>query len=394
MRFLFYLLLCLQLNVSVPVSLSAQETATPTAAVQASVFRKYRGGHQDLKMPAEITDVTLAANGHYLLIYMKSLRTVSVYDVNEARIVKDLAMATDDAMIAGGAAEMIVVNRQQNLIERWSLASFEREAVKRLLIPGKVTQLDLDFDSYGPLKLSQIEGRADLSQPRKPVFYIDLKTLEEVSPPDPHLVPKLSREEQSFNRKMGYCTHPEYAVSLPYRLDDRKRFPTGENNTEHVSILTRNSAKQLGYAEIGFMGKMKFGQRDPLFTDRKRIYFIPQADQILSIPLSNDRLHISRFELSQLLRKESPYLFVSSLPPGECRRGQDWQYQLELESSSREVAVELSAGPEGMQISDSGKLTWRVPEDFKSDQAIVIVSLIPQDGKTKFQNFSLEIRDQ
>lgn len=394
MRIFLYLLLCIQLSLSVLMSLSAQESATSNVALQSSEFRKYRGGHQDLKLPAEITDVSLAGHGHYLLIYMKSLRTVSVYDVNEARIVKDLKMATDDALIAGGAAEMIVVNRPQNLIERWSLASLQREAVKRLPLTGEVTRLELDYDSFGPLKLTRNEVRSDLTRRGKSVFYFDLKTLEEVYPAEPQLVPELSKEEQSFNSKMGICTHPDYAISIPNRLDDRKRFPTGEGNIEHVSIFTRKPVKQLGYAEIAFMGHQDYSPLKRLFTVKKRIYFIPQADQVLSIPISSDHLHISRLELSQLLRKELPFLFVSSVPPGICRRGLEWQYQLELESSEKEVSVELSAGPEGMQISESGKLTWRVPDDCKSDQVFVIVSLTLQDGKTKFQNFPLEIRDQ
>lgn len=394
MRVLFCLMLTVSLILFSGSLLSAQESVTSTVSVPSIEFRKYQGGHQDLKLPAEITDVSLAGQGRYLLIYMQSLRRVSVYDVNEVRIIKNLAMATDDALIVGGAAEMLVVNRSQNLLERWSLGTFQREAVKLLPIRGEVTRLELGFDSCGPLKLTWKEVRSDLTLRGNPDRYFDLQTLEEVAAPEPHLVQKLSKEEQEFNRKMGICSHPDYAISLPLRLDDKKRFPTGEGNTEHVSIFTRKPVKQLGYAEIAFMEHQDYSPLERLFTVRKRIYFIPQADQVLSIPFPSDRLHVSRLALRKLLEKEPPYLVVSSVPSKVCWRGQEWQYQLQLESSADDVSVELSAAPEGMQITESAKLTWRVPEDHQADQAFVILTLTPRGGKAKFQKFPLEVRDQ
>ena len=61
----------------------------------ASLFQKYKGEQQEIKLPEKVTDVVLAGSGRYLLIQMGAAKQLAVFDVNQAKIIKTLPLISD-----------------------------------------------------------------------------------------------------------------------------------------------------------------------------------------------------------------------------------------------------------------------------------------------------------
>ncbi|WP_339685196.1 hypothetical protein [Gimesia maris] len=188
-------------------------------------------------------------------------------------------------------------------------------------------------------------------------------------------------------------THANFYVSHPM-----------ESNS--VDIFLAESGEKIASTVVGPLGKLsdeisprgnaaQARKLDDLISLEKRVHYIYQADQIVTIPFSDDALRIVPFSLVENLDKaKEGYLFASSVSPQLCIRGSQLDYQLEFKSSSPSVTIELSAAPEGMQLSETGRLTWQVPETFEDNYVYVIITLYSEDQQMAFQVFQLFVQDE
>jgi hypothetical protein len=130
------------------------------------------------------------------------------------------------------------------------------------------------------------------------------------------------------------------------------------------------------------------------FTTDKRIQFLPEAKLLVTIPATKDQLVLYRFDVEELLEKAGiDYLFVTSQPPAEVRRGSTFHYQLAIKSRKGGLKYKLESGPKGMAVSAKGKLTWQVPERTTDSETPVIVSICDASGQECFHAFTLSLRD-
>jgi hypothetical protein len=126
------------------------------------------------------------------------------------------------------------------------------------------------------------------------------------------------------------------------------------------------------------------------FTLDKRVLFVPQANQLVSIPFTNDRLIVQRFDTREVLEKANvDYFYVTSVPPRLFRKGERYHYTVEVASRKGGVDYELSSGPPGMSLSKSGDLYWNVPGDFANERVSVIITVRSVDGQTLYDSFQL-----
>jgi hypothetical protein len=103
------------------------------------------------KLPAPITDVAVAGGGRYLLLMLREIRNLAVFDVNAAAVVKLIPLPTKDALIAAGAEKFVLVFPEERLIQRWDLATLTREVTKPSPIHGRVKAIAMGSDSDGPI---------------------------------------------------------------------------------------------------------------------------------------------------------------------------------------------------------------------------------------------------
>lgn len=131
---------------------------------------------------------------------------------------------------------------------------------------------------------------------------------------------------------------------------------------------------------------------DPaLFSYDKRIHFVPSANVVLTLPATNDRVVIRKFDVDAALAKSAGgYLFVSSTPVRQASPGATYAHPVEVKAKNKEVAFELDSGPKGMTVSKAGLLTWDVPPG--ATDGAVIVSVTDGKGQKLCHSFTVRVR--
>jgi S1-C subfamily serine protease len=128
---------------------------------------------RELKLPAPVADVAVAAGGRLLVLVLPTVRKLAVVDVAAGAVVKELPMTGASVKVAAGQDHLIVYAREPHTLQRWSLKTFEREAEAPMPFPGDVKILCMGSASVGPLLVS---GAAPY--PQGNVGFIDPLTLK------------------------------------------------------------------------------------------------------------------------------------------------------------------------------------------------------------------------
>jgi len=126
----------------------------------------------------------------------------------------------------------------------------------------------------------------------------------------------------------------------------------------------------------------------------KRVHLIPDAKLLVTIPSTNDRLVLRRFDLDDLLAKSGvDYLLVTSQPPAAFKPGATYSYPVAVKSKKGGVKYKLESGPDGMKVAADGKLTWKVPAGFAAAEVDVILTVADSSGQEIFQTFKVGRND-
>src|SRR5207248_9926601 len=122
-------------------------------------------------------------------------------------------------------------------------------------------------------------------------------------------------------------------------------------------------------------------------------HFIPDANLIVVIPETANRLILRRFDVMQALEKSDvDYLFVASRPPALAGKGMEYRYQVMVKSKKGGVKYKLDSAPKGMTVSSAGLVRWKVPADLADKDADVILSVSDTSGQEIFQTFKVNIQ--
>jgi hypothetical protein len=133
-----------------------------------------------------IGDVAVGGGGRYVLLTLPERSALAVFDVNAARVVKLLPLASGRALVTAGAEKAIVAYPDYRFIQRWDLASLELERSASLPIRGVLRAIELGADSVGPILAYwlQPQGKGEFDPTR--LSLIDIASLEvlRLKPPD------------------------------------------------------------------------------------------------------------------------------------------------------------------------------------------------------------------
>jgi hypothetical protein len=126
------------------------------------------------------------------------------------------------------------------------------------------------------------------------------------------------------------------------------------------------------------------------FGNDQRILFIPDAKVIVTIPETNNKLVLHRFDIDKALDKSGiDYLLVTSQAPTRAPKGGTYTYQLGIRSKKGGVKCKLDSGPPGMTVTQTGLVKWDVPANPTGNSADVIVSVSDSGGQEVFHTFAL-----
>jgi hypothetical protein len=403
-----------------------------------------------VKLPGVINASAVGGGGRYVILHLKSLRQLAVFDVNAGKIVKYLALDSDDVAFTAGAEHIVVLLRDKKVIQRWRLGTFEKELTKAF--SKAASSLVMGCASNGPIFVSAGESRG-------PYEFLDLDTLGASSITstkggygvDGGIV-RASADGRVFTaRRTGgsptglqsyvltgsevtsYYEHDSVGEILPN--EDGSLLYTGRGiytsqlkrvgtttvsggipsvrgvfylkpPADSRSALRREGGGPLSLCVAGDTRTLAsipdaLGKRDRYMSltvvDRAvmRRVLIPDADLVVSVPWTNDRLVLQRIHLDEALRKSDiDYLFVTSRPVVEAERGKRYEYSLSVKSRSGDVAYQVAAGPEGMKVSKEGVVSWTPPAELSDDQVDVILHLRDGSGQELFQTFSIALRGE
>jgi hypothetical protein len=434
-------------------------------AIQPAPLKEER---EERALPGSIADVCVGRGGRFLFLHLPSQRKLAVFDASEAKVVKYLPLAEDKVAFAAGLDWLIVGYPNSNVLQRWNLTTFEKEATVPCPVPGTIGNVVMGSASAGPLLIcfegGDWGGKATFIDP-KTFRPLDLEWTQGQMPAvaaelvrasadgtlfgwrcgrgseghDMGVVTLNGKQAQGRTQGLGasllipghngryFFTSEGVLTSELQRVFPRLPVP-GQPSADYVPARQGDLFLQLqpGGNPFGIPGDnqpmkgsvavMLPGQDRPLVTLRdiegvahenlayggnpanrmhhdKRIHLIPDAKLLVTIPNTNDRLILRRFDLDELLAKaDVDYLFVVSQAPLGVKLGEKMTYPLVVKSRKGGVKYKLESGPPGMTVSAAGVLTWTVPADLADKSADVILTVSDSTGQEVFHTFSLAVQ--
>jgi S1-C subfamily serine protease len=149
------------------------------------------------KLPGVVDDVIPAAGGRLLFLELKKLRKLAVFDVAQAKVTQFLPLPSDDVLCAAGAEKLLLIVRDQNLVQRWDLKTLQKELTTSLPEVGQLDDVAAGYASPGPVMLMTREG---------PKF-LDFNTLKLV---------EIKGDESRFG---NWRPHPQYPLEVRVSAD-------------------------------------------------------------------------------------------------------------------------------------------------------------------------------
>jgi S1-C subfamily serine protease len=429
----------------VPVRGAVVGTPSGPAGTVAIAPTALDGDKVTKQLPDAYSDVAVAGGGRYLIFQIPKLKKLAVFDVSEGKVTNYIPLAEEKAVFAAGLDAVIIGLPGAGRLERWSLATFERE--KNVSYAGEVRGLVmghastwavvvdgifLDPVTFKPLPLKYYGHEL---QPREyprawvheefPLFASADGTVyghwsPNLSPslcgtrvaaggevrrqlnsdlfhtiPSPNgrwvytskgVVTREMKYAHADDAKYGYClpaTSGDYFLSLT-SADDK-----GVGGA--FTVYHRGMKGPLGRLEKADHGlKFEHWGREGANGPWRRVFFIPEAKVIAVLPVSNDRVVLHKFDVDDALEKSGlDYLFVTSQPPRGVKPGATFTYPLVVKSKHGGLTYQLDAGPKGMTVSAAGVVTWAAPAD--AEDSNVIMTVKDKAGQDVFHTFVVKI---
>jgi serine protease Do len=130
-------------------------------------------------LPGIIDDVVLGGNGRYLLLMMRNIKKIGILDVTTGKADRYLPIPGDNVMAAAGAEKLILVNADQNIVQRIRLATGEKEFTGKLPVTGVVKSVVMGYNSRNTMLVHWAVGTDALAQGKYDLVNIDtMRALE------------------------------------------------------------------------------------------------------------------------------------------------------------------------------------------------------------------------
>jgi len=189
-------------------------------------------------------------------------------------------------------------------------------------------------------------------------------------------------------------SHPRFYVSIP--ADPRAQVNLGNDAFKGRlpgihEISSEAPLLNLPDLQLNSQGSGNDGgwAKDDFSLD-KRVYLNLALNRLVSVPLTNDSVILQQFDFNAELKKSDlDYFFVSSIPGRTFLPGKTYSYQITMESKKGKAKFELANGPDKMEVSSKGKITWKVPPNFKDETVDVIVSITDGDSAQTYESFTI-----
>lgn len=390
-----------------------------------------------VRLPGPIEDVEVGAGGRLLLLHLKSLQQLAVFDVSLAKVVKYIPLPSNDVALAAGATKLFIGIRSEQQIKTYDLSTFKEEASTASPVGG-IGKLAMGAQSIAPLFLvSERDAKkswviAPKTMKAKPMPWegwrggawgptdvnvsFDGSTVAVAGGGWAGIEIASIGKRQVLSSATG-----SYTKGTPLLAGNGSLVFTGDKKIvrrDLASEVTNIEGKPVPALDPNYSVALReykgeasltvFANSDPkrLFEIRdvpelntksrlsleKRIMLIPAAEVLVTVGEGSEHLVLRPFDLAKSLEEANvDYLFVESSPKTSVAKGEQYKYQVVVRSRAGGVKLSLESGPENMALSESGELSWSVPRTFKNDAVSVIIQLTDNSNETAFHTFRIAV---
>jgi hypothetical protein len=317
-------------------------TLTPPALDQAKVV---------VALPDTVKDVAIGGGGRYLILHLPARKELAIFDVSAAKLVKSIPASAPNIKFAAGMDKLIVVRPDDNVIERWSLKTFQRETTAKVAMEVPPVAVAVGCASNGPLVISG----CDWPRLGETVFFdiIEMKKLDVIDEPhnffhtNPNVQLRASADGKVFacqnegTAQIAVCGADGvqyYSGGASYSVpgaDGKVIYTDGGRYTPQMQPLpgdrvrllpARQGAYYLSFSGPGRPGPPRDDGRGSVFVHAadgrvvtrlddvdgvaegpglpnglpfdQRIHFIPDAKVLITIAATNDKLILYRLDVA------------------------------------------------------------------------------------------------
>jgi hypothetical protein len=139
-------------------------------------------GAKQVKLEGRIDDVEVGGGGKYLLLVMRGVRQVAVYDIEADKIARTFALPTDEVLVTAGSDKAVFIYPDQQMIERYNLTTGVKEKKAQLPVRGVIKAATMGSGSKGPLLIHAAAGGQ--SHDAAAFFFVDILKMK-IIPIDP-----------------------------------------------------------------------------------------------------------------------------------------------------------------------------------------------------------------
>jgi serine/threonine protein kinase len=129
-------------------------------------------------LPGPVHDLAVGGGGRFLILIIKNPQQLAAYDLRDNRVVKSIPLIADDVLVAAGKTKFVIVSPGLNVIQRYDIATLERE--KDVSLPAKTRTLGIGMGSQseGPVFVLWQASSTQQQQARAQVSFLDLELLQ------------------------------------------------------------------------------------------------------------------------------------------------------------------------------------------------------------------------
>jgi hypothetical protein len=102
-------------------------------------------------LPSTVGRVAVGGGGRFLVLHLPQERKLAVFDTATAKVAGYIPAAEDEVRFAAGAEHLVVFLPAARAVQRWNLATREKERTVPSPFPGTVYALAMGSASAGPL---------------------------------------------------------------------------------------------------------------------------------------------------------------------------------------------------------------------------------------------------
>jgi V8-like Glu-specific endopeptidase len=154
----------------------ARPAATgPAAAEGAAVIPDLRDAPLTRNLPGTVDDALLGGGGRYVLLAMRQVKKIGVFEVRTGKLERFIPLAFDEPLLCAGVEKLFVADPLKNIVLRYNLATGEKELTTKLPVKGVICNLAMGWNARSPLLVRHSPGTEALD--RSEFTFVDAQSL-------------------------------------------------------------------------------------------------------------------------------------------------------------------------------------------------------------------------